>query len=149
MSSPPIAATVNPWLSSTNTSGSAHAIAAAGRRRTSAQTENASKGTARAISWKSKSIICCRPQENAYANAISRPVLRVVSHDAAVATGNTDTAANRAWKNSSVAGVGKSRKNGAITPTAIWKWLPSRLKPAPSASSMGACSWDNCLTNSV
>ena len=63
-----------------------------GRRRTSAESENASSGTARAISWKSKSIICCRPQENAYANPISRPVLRPVSANPAAATGNTDTA---------------------------------------------------------
>ena len=31
------------------------------------------------------------------------------------ATGNTDTAVASAWKNSSVAGEGKSRKNGAST----------------------------------
>ncbi len=112
---------MKPWSSFTNTSGIAHAIVAPGRLRTRADSENASSGTARATSWKSKSIICCRPQENAYANAISRPVLRPVSKDPTVATGKTDTAVNKAWKNSSVAGVGKSRKNGAITPTATWK----------------------------
>src|ERR1700722_18958230 len=53
-SSRPMAATVNPWSSLTNTSGTAQPIAAAGRRRTSADSENASSGTARATSWKSK-----------------------------------------------------------------------------------------------
>ena len=60
----PIAATVSPWSSLTNTSGSAHTAAARGRPRTSADSEQASSGTANAISWKSKLIICCRPQEN-------------------------------------------------------------------------------------
>ena len=59
----PIAATVNPWSSLTNTSGSAHATAGRSLRRTSADSENASSGTANAISWKSKLTICCRPQE--------------------------------------------------------------------------------------
>ena len=43
--SPAIAATVKPWSSFTNTSGIAHRMAAPGRRRTSADTENASSGT--------------------------------------------------------------------------------------------------------
>ena len=59
----PMAATVNPWSSLTKTSGSAHSAAARTRPRTSADSEKASSGTASAISWKSKSIICCRPQE--------------------------------------------------------------------------------------
>ena len=58
-----MAATVNPWSSSMKTSGIAQPIAAAGRRRTSADSENASSGTTRAISWKSNSASCCRPQE--------------------------------------------------------------------------------------
>ncbi len=62
-SSAPIAATVNPWSSLMNTSGSAHSAVARTRPRTSADSENASSGTASAISWKSKSIICCRPQQ--------------------------------------------------------------------------------------
>src|SRR6185437_62186 len=148
-STTPIAATVKPWSSFTNTSGTAHAIAVTGRRRATAETENASSGTASAISWKSKLIICCRPQENAYANPISRPVLRPVNTNAAVTTGKTDTAASSAWKNSSVPAEGKTRKNGASTPRATWKWLPSRLNPGPSTSTTGACSWDNCLTYSV
>src|SRR6185437_5621786 len=105
-STTPIAATVKPWSSFTNTSGTAHAIAATGRRRATAETENASSGTASAILWKSKLIICCRPQENAYANPISRPVLRPVNTNAAVTTGKTDTAASSAWKNSSVPAEG-------------------------------------------
>ena len=59
----PIAATVKPWSSLTKTSGSAQATAARVRPRISADSENASRGTANAISWKSKLIICCRPQE--------------------------------------------------------------------------------------
>ena len=49
----PIAATVNPWSSLTKTSGSAHHTAARVRPRTSADSEHASSGTAKAISWKS------------------------------------------------------------------------------------------------
>ena len=41
---------------------------------TSADSEKASSGTANAISWKSKTIICCRPHENPYAAPIARPV---------------------------------------------------------------------------
>ena len=62
-SSAPIAATVNPWSSLMNTSGMAHSAVARTRPRTSADSANASSGTASAISWKSKSIICCRLQQ--------------------------------------------------------------------------------------
>ena len=62
--STPIAATANPWSSLTNTSGRAQATVLRYRPRTSAAREKASSGTANAISWKSKSIICCRPQES-------------------------------------------------------------------------------------
>ncbi len=59
-----MAATVNPWSSLTNTSGRAQATVLRYRPRTRAASENASSGTAKAISWKSKSIICCRPQDS-------------------------------------------------------------------------------------
>ena len=75
-------ATVNPWASSTNTSGIAQQIAAAGAARTRADSENAISGTASAISWKSKTIICCRPQEKPYAKPISRPVAAPEQRDA-------------------------------------------------------------------
>ena len=42
------------------------------RPRTSADSEKASSGTAKAISWKSKLASCCRPQENPYATAMAR-----------------------------------------------------------------------------
>ena len=69
----PMAATVKPWSSLTKTRGSAHQVAALIRPRASADSEKASSGIASAISWKSKLIICCRPQENPYASAITRP----------------------------------------------------------------------------
>jgi hypothetical protein len=59
----PMAAIVKPWSSLTNTSGSAHSTAGRSLRRTSADREKASSGTANAISWKSKLTICCRPHE--------------------------------------------------------------------------------------
>ena len=49
----PMAATVKPWSSFTNTSGSAHSTAARVLPLTSADSEQASSGTANAISWKS------------------------------------------------------------------------------------------------
>src|ERR1700722_13255850 len=72
----PMAATVKPWSSFTNTSGSAHTAAARSLPRDSAEREQATSGTANAISWKSKSIICWRPQENPYAAPISRAAHR-------------------------------------------------------------------------
>src|SRR5216683_5909260 len=53
----PMAATVNPWSSLTKTRGSAHSTAARVRPRSSADREQARSGTAKAISWKSKSIM--------------------------------------------------------------------------------------------
>ncbi len=50
----PMAATVKPWSSLTNTSGSAHIAAARTLPRSNADSEQASSGTANAISWKSK-----------------------------------------------------------------------------------------------
>ena len=52
---------------------------------------------------------------------MSRPVPGPVNVFAAAVTGKTDTAASSAWKNSSVAGAGKTRKNGASTASATWK----------------------------
>jgi hypothetical protein len=49
----PIATSVSPWSSFTKTSGIAHSTAARIRRVTSADSENASSGTAKASSWKS------------------------------------------------------------------------------------------------
>ena len=65
-------------------------------------------------------------------------------------TGKTDTAVNSAWKNSSVAGEGNSRKNGAITPTVDLEVIAQQVEPGGRARRRsGACSWDNCLTYSV
>ena len=145
----PIAATVKPWSSFTNTSGIAHSTAALVRPRTRADSENASSGTANAISWKSKSIICCRPQENPNAKPIVRPAPRPSSDVAAVVTGNTDTAVSSACATSSVSTEGNTRKNGAISATMTWKWSPSRLNPAPRTSTIGARRFANCFTYSV
>ena len=140
---------MKPWLSSTSTIGRAQQIAASVCRLTRADSENASSGTASTSSWKSKTIICCRPQEKPYAKPMSRPVAFPDSANPALTTGNTEIAVASAWKNSRVAGEGTRRKNGASTATATWKWLPNRLNPGPSTSTTGACSCDSCLTYSV
>jgi hypothetical protein len=49
----PMATSVNPWSSLTKTSGRAQITAARVRPRISADSEQASSGTANAISWKS------------------------------------------------------------------------------------------------
>ena len=145
----PIAATVNPWSSLTNTSGSAQATAARVRPRTSADSENASSGTANAISWKSKLIICCRPQENPYATPMAAPARRPSFSAAAQVTGSTDTAVRKACATSSVTADGAARKNGAISAMIGEKWSPSRLVPVPRTSATGACRCAYCLTSSV
>ena len=116
-----MAATVKPWSSFTNTSGSAHTAAARSLPRDSADREQATSGTANAISWKSKSIICWRPQENPYAAPIIRPAPVPSRASAARLTGMTETAVSRAWTTSRVAALGKSRNTGAIRPTIGWK----------------------------
>ena len=108
-----MAATVKPWSSLTKTRGSAHQAAALIRPRASADSEKASSGIASAISWKSKSIICCRPQEKPYATAITRPWPTPSRSRAAWPTANTDAETSAACATSSVAGEGKRRKNGA------------------------------------
>src|SRR5262245_11544190 len=145
----PMPATVNPWSSFTNTSGIAHHAAARIRPRTSADSEHASSGTAKPISWKSKFTSCCRPQENPYAAPIARPAPAPRRSAAARLTGTTDTAASRACATSKVTGDGKTRKNGAIRATMGWKWSPSRLMPAPLTSTTGACRPAYCLRYSV
>src|SRR5215469_10211752 len=145
----PMPATVNPWSSFTNTSGITHHTAARVRPRTSADSEHASSGTAKAISWKSKFTSCCRPQENPYAAPIARPAPVPRRSAAARLTGTTDTAASTACATSKVAGDGNTRKNGAIRATMGWKWSPSRLTPAPLTSTTGACRSAYCLTYSV
>ena len=112
-----MAPTVKPWSSLTKTRGTAHQAAALIRPRASADSEKASSGIASAISWKSKSIICCRPQENPYATAITRPWPTPSRSRATWPTANTDPATSRACATSSVAGEGKTRKNGARTAT--------------------------------
>src|SRR5216683_5133367 len=145
----PMAATVNPWSSLTKTRGSAHSTAARVQPRSSADREQASSGTAKAISWKSKSIICWRPHENPYAAPISRPAEAPSLAVAARLTGITESAVSNAWATSSVTGLGAIRKNGAINATMGWKWSPSRLKPEPLMLATGACRWAVCLTYSV
>jgi hypothetical protein len=93
--------------------------------------------------------ICWRPQENPYAAPIARPAPVPSFSAAALLTGITDTAASSACATSRVTGVGNSRKNGAINATIGWKWSPSRLKPGPLMSTIGACRWAYCLTYSV
>ena len=68
---------------------------------------------------------------------------------AACVTGKTETAASSACATSSVAGEGKTRKNGAISPTMTWKWSPNRLKPGPRTSTIGARRFASCFTYSV
>ena len=116
-----MAATVKPWSSLTKTRGSAHHTAALRRPRASAHSEKASSGTAKAISWKSNSASCCRPQENPYANATARPGPVPSFSRASRLTGKTDAAASSACAMSSVAAEGKMRKNGARTATIGWK----------------------------
>ena len=140
---------MKPWSSFTNTSGSAHRAAARTLPRSSADREQASSGTANAISWKSKSIICCRPQDRPYAAPIIRPAPVPSRAAAARLTGTTETAVSRAWTTSRVAALGKSRKSGAIRPTIGWKWSPSRLKPDPRMLTTGACRCASCRTYSV
>ena len=145
----PIAATVKPWSSLTKTRGRAQATAARWRPRTSADSENASSGTANAISWKSKLIICCRPQENPYAAPTAAPARRPSLSAAAQVTGSTDTAVRKDCATSSVTGDGATRKNGAISAMIGEKWSPSRLTPAPRTSATGARRCAYCLVSSV
>ncbi len=144
-----MAATVKPWSSLTNTSGSAHTAAARTLPRSNADSEQASSGTANAISWKSKSIICWRPQESPYAAPIIRPAPVPSRAAAARLTGTTETAVSRAWTTSRVAGLGKMAKTGAMRPTIGWKWSPSRLKPVPRILTTGARRCASCRTYSV
>ena len=92
------------------------------RPRTSADSEKASSGTAKAISWKSKLASCCRPQENPYATAMARlgPTPSDFSR-AAWLTAKTESAASSACTATSVAAEGKTRKSGAIIMTIGWK----------------------------
>jgi hypothetical protein len=133
-----MAATVKPWSSLTKTSGSAQSTAALVLPRTSADREQASRGTAKASSWKSKWIIHCRPQESPYATAMKREAVRPSFSAAARLTGITEIATSRACATTSVTGVGAIRKKGAISATIGWKWSPSRLRPGPATSTIGA-----------
>ena len=94
------------------------------RPRTSADSEKASSGTAKAISWKSKLASCCRPQENPYATAMARlgPTPKCPNFSrAAWLTAKTESAASSACTATSVAAEGKTRKSGAIIMTIGWK----------------------------
>ena len=114
-----MAATVKPSSSLTKTSGSAHQTAALRRPLTSEDSEKASSGTAKAISWKSKLASCCRLQENPYATAIARLGPTPNFSRATWLTGKTESAASSACAISSVAAEGKTRKNGAMTVTKL------------------------------
>jgi hypothetical protein len=52
---------------------------------------------------------------------MAHPAFRPSNSRPARQTGTTDTAASSAWATSRVMGVGKTRKNGAISATIGWK----------------------------
>jgi len=102
-------ATVRPRSSFTSSSGSAHRAAARGRPRPSADSEQATSGTAKATSWKSNPTADAIPQDSPQPRPTVHPATGPSARSAQPASGTTATASSAAWASSSTYGDGQIR----------------------------------------
>ena len=143
----PIAATVNPWLSSTNTSGIAHAIAAAGTAADQrGQREREQRhGEGDLVEVEVDHLLQAPGEAVGERRSAGRCSARRARYPA-VATGNTDTRGEQRLEEQQRRRRGEQPgRTGRCTATATWKWLPRRLNPGASMSTTGACSWRQLL----
>ena len=147
-SSTPMAATVKPWSSLTKTSGSAHHDRRLRRGRGPAPTARRPAAARRRRSRGSRTrSSAAGPRRSRTRTAIAAagpgPSL---SRATRLTTGKTDAAAQQRLREQQRRRGGKDpEERGDAARRSIWKWSPSRLKPGPRMSTIGACSWDVLL----